>query len=106
MLEQHTTSTHQLEAALETNEARRIATPPEQLDKRRSEMLEHLRAAPADKFDVTYLDQQVMAHEEALNLMQNYQSQGDNPQLASVAAGAAPVIARHLEHMRTLRAEL
>lgn len=106
MLEHHTTTTHQLQAALEMNETRDVAAPPEEMDKRRRKMLEHLCAAPDDKFDATYLDQQVMAHEEALNLMHGYWSKGDNAQLVSVAAGTAPVIERHLSRMKALQSRV
>ena len=61
---------------------------------------------PDDAFDKTYLDQQVLAHEEAVSLMQSYRYGGDNPQLRSVAAGTAPVVERHLRHMKMLRETL
>lgn len=106
MITDHTTSTHHLKAALEMNETRGVKRPPTELDARRRKMLDTLDAAPSDKFDAMYLDQQVMAHQEALTLMTRYFSDGDNPQLRSVAAGAAPVIYRHLAHVKALKAKL
>ena len=69
-------------------------------------MLEHLEAAPDDKFDETYLDQQVLAHKETVDLMTGYAASGDNWQLRSFAEGTAPVVQRHLAMMEQLRAAI
>lgn len=86
------------------NETKGVAAPPKQLETRHKKMLEHLDATPADKFDATYLDQQLLAHEETLTLMMSYFNGGDNPQLRSLAAGTAPVVGRHLERVKALKA--
>lgn len=44
-------------------------------------MLQHLSEAPEDAFDKTYLDQQVLAQEEIVSLMESYGEGGANPQL-------------------------
>lgn len=106
MIMDHTTSTHQLQAALEMSETRGVPAPPDQLDERHRTMIENLEGAPANKFDSTYLDQQVLAHEEALTLLVHYRDHGDNPQLRSCAAGTAPVVYRHLQHAKALREQL
>lgn len=106
MINDHTTSIHQLKAALEMNETKGIPPPPQELDTRREKMVEHLNAAPEDKFDTTYLDQQILAHQEALALLLSYRDKGDNPQLRSVAAGAAPVVYGHLQQMKALKPHL
>ena len=106
MLADHTTSTRHLAAALEMNETRGVEPPPAGLDSRRQTMLKHLEDAPADKFDTTYLDQQVLAHEETVAMMQTYSKGGDNPQIQAFALGTLPVVERHLRKMQTLRAAL
>lgn len=105
MLEDHTTSSHGLKAALEMNETKGVSAPPGQLETRHKKMLEHLDATRADQFDATYLDQQLLAHEETLTLMMSYFNKGDNPQLRSLAAGTAPVVARHLQRVKALKAQ-
>lgn len=105
MLHDHRTSTHQLEAALEMNETMGVPTPPDELDGRHTQMIEHLDSTPDDRFDTTYLEQQIQAHEEALALMRGYRDRGDNPQLQSFAAATAPVVERHLHHMRGLKVQ-
>lgn len=106
MIADHTTSTHNLQAALAMNETRGVAPPPRELDARRKSMIGHLEEAPDDAFDATYLDQQVLAHEETVTLMSTYAESGDNPQLRSVAMGTLPVVERHLVKVKELRASL
>lgn len=103
MLLDHTTAMHQMSAALEMNETRGIAAPPQALDTRRETMLKHLGEAPDDDFDTTYVDQQVLAHEETVSLMRSYAERGDNPQLQSLALGTLPVVERHLQHARRMK---
>ncbi len=106
MIADHVTSTHHLRAALEMSETKGVAAPPRAPDARRKKMLEHLIEAPDDAFDETYLDQQVLAHEETVSLMKSYGKGGDNPQLRSVALGTLPVVERHLAHVKKARASL
>ena len=106
MISDHRTSTHQLRSALEMNEARGVAAPPSTPDERRKTMLQHLDEAPDDSFDKTYLDQQVLAHEETASLMRSYADDGDNAQLRSYAFGTLPVVERHLEKVKQVRGAL
>jgi putative membrane protein len=106
MLADHTTSTNHLQAALEMNETRGVKAPPTELDVHRRKMLENLEASPDDKFDAMYLDQQLLAHDETLTLLTKYYQDGDNAQLRSVAAGAAPVVYRHRQHCAQLKDNL
>jgi putative membrane protein len=99
MIVDHTTSTHHLQAALHRG-------PPAEPDTRRATMLKHLQDAPDDDFDTTYVDQQVLAHEETVSLMRSYSEGGDNPQLRSLALSTLPVVERHLQKMKELRAAL
>lgn len=106
MIADHTANTHHLQAALEMRETQRVAPPPRELDARRKSMIGHLEEAPDDAFDATYLDQQVLAHEETVTLMSTYAESGDNPQLQSLALSALPVVERHRAKVKALRASL
>lgn len=66
-------------------------------------MLKSLRAMPHASLERGYVDQQVMAHEEALALHQGYAAQGDNPGLRAVASSAVPIIERHLTEIRRIQ---
>lgn len=106
MIDDHTTATHQLRSAHRMSETAGLPELPTEVDMRRRKMLEHLEAAPDEKFDDTYLDQQVLAHKETVDLMTGYASSGDNWQLRSVAESTAPVVQRHLAMMEKLHATL
>ena len=106
MVTDHTTSRHHLQAALQMNETRGVAPPTEMLDERREKMLTHLGEAADEDFDTTYVDQQVLAHQETTSLMRSYAEGGDNPQLRSVALATLPVVERHLKHMEILRSQV
>ncbi len=66
-------------------------------------MIQHLEEAPDDEFNSTYLDQQVLAHEETVSLMQSCRDNGDDAQLRSYAGEMAPVVESHLEAAKRLR---
>lgn len=106
MLHDHTTLSHQLRSALRSNETPPDLSLPDGLDDRRGKVLDHLRAAPDDKLDSTYLEQQVLAHRETADLMNGYRRSGGNAQLRSVAEAAAPLVERHLARMEALKARL
>jgi putative membrane protein len=98
MTEMHTATTKEL-GPMATKAG---VTPPKELDERRKGFLDNLKAAGGD-FDKTYLDQQVAAHEEALNLMKGYADGGDNAEIKAFAAKTAPVVEQHLAKARSLR---
>ena len=57
----------------------------------------------AANFDKAYLENQVDAHQSALNLMQRYAQDGDVPAIKAFAASTAPVVQQHFDHAKTLR---
>jgi putative membrane protein len=68
-------------------------------------MIDQLRASgTGPSFDMTYQQQQIMAHQQAISLMQNYAASGDVPALRAVASGAIPVMQRHLAAAQALQA--
>ena len=79
---------------------------PAQLDTRHASLIKHLREAPADKFDKTYIDQQFLAHEEAVTLMHQYREQGDDPVLQAHAVEVSPIFEKHLEEVKRVRSSL
>jgi putative membrane protein len=103
MIEDHSQSTAKLLQAVAESSHVTAADVPAELDMRRQQMLAHLREAPDDRFDRTYIDQQVLAHEETVTLMHHYRREGDCPVLAGFADEVSPTIERHLQHMRLLQ---
>jgi putative membrane protein len=82
-----------------------ITPPPPSLLPAEQAMLDQLRASGSGaSFDSTYLQQQITAHQQAIGMMQNYAASGDVPALRNVAAGAIPVMQKHLSMAQQLSA--
>jgi putative membrane protein len=75
---------------------------PTVMDERRKGMMDNLRGAAAKDFDDRYLDQQTMAHHEALLAFNGYAKAGDNAQLKAFAAVTAPKLEHHAEMVTKL----
>jgi putative membrane protein len=106
MIDDHTESSSKLETSVQQSPKVEAGDVPGELDSRRSKMVDHLGEAPADRFDETFIKQQVMAHEEAVKLMKNYRDEGDCQVLRSFATEVTPVIEDHLDHMKRLETNM
>lgn len=96
MIRDHTNTTTQLKAAAASAG---IGVPMQMLPIHAA-MLDQL--SRASNFDATYRSQQIMSHQQALALMDNYARRGDNPQLRGVAAAAVPIVRGHLDHLQRM----
>jgi putative membrane protein len=79
----NTTVNQDLTAALQRN-----GTPvvtPAALDPRHQAMIGDLSTAQGPEFDRRFVIQQVVAHREAIAMLQNYAQNGDNPALRQLA---------------------
>ena len=99
MVMDHTSSSEKLKAAVAQGGAS-LSVPPDMLPKHQQQ-LDALRNA-GDNFDSIYAQQQVAAHQEALNLLQDQASTGTIESLKAFAAETAPVVEGHLEQAREL----
>lgn len=99
----HTTSMHQLQSALRMSEAK--VEPPQELDKRRSTMIDHLREAGDDQFDDMWLDQQRLAHKESVTLFEGFADHGGDEQLRSYARSMIPGLKLHKKVVEKLADE-
>jgi putative membrane protein len=79
-----------------------LQAPPPQLLPHHMEMLDRLRAASPMDFDRAYKAEQIMAHEEALNLHRNYAQSGDTPAFRELATRAVPIVEMHWGQARNL----
>lgn len=96
MIEAHKGTSAQLSLA-----GRRLnLLPSAQLSAKHQAMLDQLRSAAS--FDVTYRQQQLAVHQEALALHGNYAERGTSPTLRPVAAAILPVVQRHVRMLRYL----
>jgi putative membrane protein len=101
MIEDHTTTSKSLMAALKNNE-RNIARPPMKLSAQNAAKIALLRKAPKASFDDLYLQQQAAAHQTAWSLHSGYATDGTDPALKQVASTAVPIIERHFGHVRQM----
>jgi putative membrane protein len=67
------------------------------LDAPRQELLDALRDSRAEDFDKRYIEQQIEAHQNALQLLREFADTGDNPALKDWARRTAPAIENHLQ---------
>jgi putative membrane protein len=72
-------------------------TPADKLDDRRQGFIDHLNKASDADFDKVYVDQQVAAHKEALDLMNGYAKDGSDASLKDAAGKTAPKVQMHLD---------
>ncbi|CAN5151938.1 hypothetical protein BH09PSE2_BH09PSE2_18670 [soil metagenome] len=104
MVRDHTQSTMKIKSA-----ATRImghAPRPPVLDSEQQRMMDELRNARGRDFDRTYVSQQIPAHQQALELMNSYASNGDAPPLKRAAADIAPVVEHHLAMLNDMQGRL
>lgn len=72
-------------------------TPADKLDQRRQGFIDNLKTASDADFDKVYVDQQVAAHKEALDLMTGYAKDGSDAGLKAAAGKTAPKVQMHLD---------
>jgi putative membrane protein len=97
----HTQSTQMLMAAAQSA---RVAAPPPTILPPQQAMLDQLRAAgTGPAFDQAFQQIQIQAHQNALQLHQNYAQSGDVAALRQTAAQIVPVVQKHLSMAQALQ---
>jgi len=81
-------------------------TPADKLDQRRQGFIDNLKTASDGDFNKVYVDQQVAAHKEALDLMQGYAKDGSDAGLKDAAAKTAPKVQMHLDKITGIQTAL
>jgi putative membrane protein len=81
-----------------------LTMPPPGLLPPQQAMLDQLRAAgTGPSFDMAYQQAQISAHQQAIQLMQNYAASGDVPALQTAASQALPTMQMHLQQAQMLQ---
>ena len=73
------------------------------LDAEKQAMLDELKAASGPAFDAKYLEQQRLAHQKALMVLQNYSNSGDNEALKAFADNARTMVEQHGDALNSMR---
>jgi putative membrane protein len=102
MVTDHTATTNALKPAATAAGQ----TPAVQLDNRRQGFIDNLNQASDADFDKTYVDQQVAAHKEALDLMNGYAKDGSDAGLKAAAAKTAPKVQMHLDKITAIQSAM
>lgn len=105
MVKDHTETTAKLQQVLEKDRLPKPAKEPNP-DPNQAKQLTDLVHAPKGSFDRAYAHSQVVAHQMALALMQEYAASGDNPDLKKLAADTEPVVQHHLDMAQKLESQL
>jgi len=93
MIDDHTTSSENLMAA--AGQVSGITVAP-RMTAMQQQMLRELQNTGTEAFDGVYKQQQINAHQQTLNVLQNYAQSGTEEPLKSFAATTAPVVEMHL----------
>jgi putative membrane protein len=101
MVTDHTKSTEDLKKAIA--DSGQAITPPGALPDDLRGKLDDLNKVDAKDFDANYMDNQVDAHQAALDLLQRYAEDGDVAQIKAFAAATAPAVQKHLDEARRIR---
>lgn len=79
-----------------------LQPPPPMMNPHHQEMLNRLRAAQGGQFESAYKREQILAHQEALNLHQAFAARGDSEPLRAFASRVVPAIQMHYQHAQML----
>ena len=100
MVDAHTQTTNELKGIVKAENIK--VDLPTSLDDSHKKLIDNLNAVSGDDFDKTYVDQQVKAHKQAVNLFGSYAKDGDNAAVKQFASKTLPVIKQHLSDAQTL----
>lgn len=101
MTKDHTKSTEMVKQAAATAKAK-DKPPAPKMNSHQQALTKQLMGAEGREFDRLYIQAQLEAHRQALELHRSYAANGDDPALKQAAAEIAPVVERHLAELRQL----
>jgi putative membrane protein len=100
LIADHTRSTQMVVASAQSAG---LTPPPPALLPQHQALLDQLRSAGSGpSFDMAFKDIQINAHQQALQLHQNYAASGDVPALRATAGQIVPVVQMHLSQLQRL----
>ena len=104
MVRAHSMTTENLQAAI--MKAGMTPPPPPPLRPDQLQMIATLRRMSGKDFDKAYVDQQIMAHQQALAVQSNYSKTGDMPAIRAAAAKTVPIVQDHLNMLRDMQSSM
>ena len=104
MVREHTKTTSQLMATLKGMGMTPPPPPPLRADQQA--MIAELSSKTGDDFDRTYVQQQLMSHQEALSVQTGYAAGGEDAKLKKLATTTAPIVQSHINSLRTMQTKM
>lgn len=95
MITEHEKTSSELKTLLSGGKVN--GTPVTALTDDHKEEVDDLAKLDGNEFNEEYIDDQVDAHEDAVDLFKRYAEGGDNPELKAWAAKTLPALQHHLE---------
>jgi putative membrane protein len=103
MMQDHTMTRDALKAAAMKS---KLPPPPDTPNPDQARMLTALQSLKGHDFDQEYVVQQVVAHQGALTVEEQYARIGTDPNLKRAANAALPMIRHHLDVVRQLKSSV
>lgn len=76
-------------------------------DEQKAQILSQLSGMqPGPEYDAMFVNASLQGHQEALNIHGSYAQAGDDPGLRRIAAGAIPLIQRHIAQLSRMQAAM
>ena len=100
LISDHTRLGQQVAAAAAAGGA--MVPPPGMLPAQQSALAQLQAAGTGPNFDIAYRQAQIDAHNQAIQLMQNYAASGDVASLRTAASQAIPMMQMHLQQAQML----
>jgi putative membrane protein len=102
MISDHQTAATQVDAIAKS----KGAVLPKMLDGSHKDMVDALNGKSGDDFDKAYIDLQIKAHQETINLDQDEADNGTDPDVKSTAAGLLPILKHHLNMAQQIQTKM
>jgi putative membrane protein len=103
MIQDHTKTSEALKAAVSKSG---LPPPPNTPNTDQARMLYGLQSLKGQDFDREYIVQQVVAHQGALTVEEQYANSGGDANLKKAAASTLPMIRHHLEVIKQLHSSM
>jgi putative membrane protein len=100
MVQDHTAAGDKLKSATQGIQG---VTVPTSLDQPRQQMMQTLQSTSGPGFDRDYVQMQVTAHRDAVNLFDQYAQNEDNQQLKQFAQQTLPALREHLHSVEQIQ---
>ena len=100
MVDAHTKTTQELSGIVKIKNIK--VDLPTKLDAKHQKLIDDLNSSSAQDFDKAYANQQVDAHQEAVELFKKYAASGDDADVKQFAQKTLPTIEHHLDEAKKL----